>query len=207
MQLRAILRASAHGEVKILLPMISSLDEIRETRKILEEVKKELRITDNRFEEEIEIGVMIEVPSAAMIADLIAQEVDFLSIGTNDLIQYTMAADRGNEHIAHLYQAFNPAVLRMIKMITDAGHNKGVWVGMCGEMAGDALATILLVGLDLDELSVSPFVLPAIKEIIRSITYADAKKITDVVMQMDTSEEIESHLKNILQERFPFLLR
>ncbi len=205
-QLRAILRASAHGEVKILLPMISSIDEIRASKELLEVTKKELRAEDVPFEEALEIGAMIEVPSAALIADLIARETDFLSIGTNDLIQYTLAVDRGNERVAHLYQAFNPAVIRLIKMITEAGHRQGVWVGMCGEMAGDPLATMMLVGLDLDELSVSPLVLPEIKEIIRSITYDDAKQIARHALKQQTASQVMEYLREKMHTHVPNLM-
>ena len=204
-QLRAILRASAYGEVKILLPFVSSLNELHEIKWVLEEIKKQLRLNGMRFAEDIEIGVNIEIPSAAVIADLFAKEVDFLSIGTNDLIQYTLAVDRGNEHIAHLYQSFSPSVLRLIRLTVESGHENGVWVGMCGEMAGDPFATLLLIGLELDELSVSPLVLPEIKEIIRSTTYEEAKEVTEKVFAMTTAEEIEKYLKKIMQDKFPFL--
>jgi len=150
---------------------------------------------------------MIEVPSAAVMTDVIAKKVDFLSIGTNDLIQYTLAADRGNERIAYLYENLPPAVIRLIKQIVDAGHQKGAWVGMCGEMASDPIAIMILVGLGLDELSVSPVALPEIKQIIRSIHYSEAYKVAQKVLKMETAVEIERYLKKIMMKKFKNLLR
>jgi len=169
-QLRAILRASVKGNVKVMFPMISCVEELNQCISLLEDVKAELTRQGCPYNPNIEIGTMIEVPSAAVMTDVIAKKVDFLSIGTNDLIQYTLAADRGNERIAYLYENLPPAVIRLIKQIVDAGHQKGAWVGMCGEMASDPIAIMILVGLGLDELSVSPVALPEIKQIIRSIS-------------------------------------
>ena len=201
-QLRAILRASIMGNVKILIPMISCMEEIYKTKQIIEEVKKELQEKQIPFDKDIEIGVMVEIPSAATMTDIIAEEVDFLSIGTNDLIQYSLAVDRGNVRIAHLYKRLPPAVLRTVKHIVDAGHSKGVWVGMCGEMAADPLATLILLGLDLDELSISPSMLPEVKKIIRTVTFSDAQRFAEKALQMKTSEQIEVYLKNILSTRY-----
>lgn len=201
-QLRAILRSSVMGNVKIMLPMISCLEEIYQAKSILEQVKVELRSQKIPFDENIEIGAMIEIPSAAIMADAIAEEVDFLSIGTNDLIQYTLAVDRGNVHVANLYKRLPPSVLRMIQKIVEAGHEKGVWVGMCGEMAADPLATLILLGLDLDELSVSPSMLPEVKKIIRLVTFEDAEKIADKALEMKTSEQIETYVRNVLSTRY-----
>lgn len=201
-QLRAILRASVMGNVKIMFPMISCLEEVTQAKSVIEQVKKELKSQKIPFDENIEIGVMIEIPSAAILADVIAEEVDFLSIGTNDLIQYTLAVDRGNVRVANLYKRLPPSVLRMIKKIVHDGHNKGVWVGMCGEMAADPLATIILIGLDLDELSVSPSMLPEVKRIIRSVTFEDAEKIAEKALEMKTSDQVETYLRNVLLTRY-----
>ena len=165
-QLRAILRASAYGEVQIMFPMIACVSELRYCRQVLEEVKNELKKQGHAFDNDIPIGAMIEVPSAATTADLIAEECNFLSIGTNDLIQYTTAVDRGNKDLTYLYEPYNPAVLRLIKDTITKGHQKGVWVGMCGEMASDPLMTMVLIGMGLDEFSVSPVSHLTIKEII-----------------------------------------
>lgn len=202
-QLRAMLRASTRRNVRIMFPMVSTLQEIRAAREFVARAKKDLQRQGIPFDASIKIGVMIEVPSAAMMADRLAAEVDFFSIGTNDLIQYMMAVDRDNNAVAPLYQQFNPAVIRTIKMIVDGGHKKNIWVGMCGEMAGDPLATALLVGLGLDELSVVPAVLPEIKKIIRSIKYKDAKKVADAVLSMGDAEEIRTYLSSIVKNKVP----
>jgi phosphotransferase system enzyme I (PtsI) len=201
-QLRAILRASALGNVKILFPMISGIDEVREAKLALEQAKAELAREGIPFNPDIEIGVMIEVPSAALLADKLAQEVDFLSIGTNDLVQYILAVDRGNERISYLYKHLHPAVLRMLKHIINAGHQHGVWVGMCGEMAGDPLSTLLLLGLDLDEFSMSPQAVPEIKKIIRSTDYREAVRITNRVLELETASEVERFMTRIMRKMF-----
>ncbi len=205
-QLRAILRAGVHGPVKILLPMISSLTEVRQCRKFLREVDEELTRERVPHVSEIELGVMIEVPAAALSTDLLARECDFLSIGTNDLVQYALAVDRGNEHIAHLYRPFAPAILRLIKQTIDLGHRAGIWVGMCGEMAGDPLASLLLLGMGLDEFSVSPIVLPEIKHIIRSVRFEEAEQVSRWAMEMATAEEVEDFLREVMTKRFPELM-
>ncbi len=201
-QLRAILRTSAHGNVKILIPMVSCVEEIVQTKNVIDQVKGELISQNKPFDDKIEIGAMIEVPSAAIMADAIAEEVDFLSIGTNDLIQYTVAADRANIKVAHLYKRLPPSVMRIIKNVVDAGHSKGVWVGMCGEMAADPLATLILLGLDLDELSVSPATLLEVKKIIRQVTFSDAQQIAEKALQMKTSEQIETYIRNVMATRY-----
>jgi len=145
---------------------------------------------------------MIEVPSAAIMADVIAEEVDFLSIGTNDLIQYMVAVDRTNVRVAHLYKRLPPSILRIVKNVVEAGHSKGIWVGMCGEMAADPLASLILLGLDLDSLSVSPATLPEIKKIIRSVNYTDARQIAEKALQMKTSEQIEIYIRNVMSTRY-----
>ena len=201
-QLRAILRASVMGNVKIMFPMVSCLEEIFRAKQILDQVKEELKAKKIPYDENIEIGVMIEIPSAAILADVIAEEVDFLSIGTNDLIQYTLAVDRGNVRVANLYKRLPPSVLRIVRSVAVAGHKKGVWVGMCGEMAADPMATLILLGLDLDELSVSPSMLPEVKKIIRSVTFEDAEKVAEKALQMKTSEQIETYIRNVMTTRY-----
>jgi len=205
-QLRAILRASGVGNVKILFPMISGLDEVHECKKALENAKAELQKEGIKYDLDIEIGVIIEVPSAALLADKIAKEVDFLSIGTNDLVQYLLAVDRGNERIAYLYQHLHPAILRMIKQIIMAGHQEGVWVGMCGEMASDPLSTLILVGMDLDEFSVSPIAVPEIKKIIRSTEYREAARIAKKVLQFDRPSEVERFMTKVVRKKFKNLI-
>ncbi|MCR4440278.1 MAG: phosphoenolpyruvate--protein phosphotransferase [bacterium] len=205
-QLRAILRASAHGQARLLLPMISSLDELLQAKRVIAEVKKELDEQGLDYDRDLELGIMIEVPSAALTADQLAAEVDFLSIGTNDLIQYTLAADRGNQRVAHLFEAYHPAVLRLIKHVVEAGHERGIWVGMCGEMASDPLAAMLLVGLDLDELSVSPLDLPRVKEIVRAISYEDARKVAEEVLRLRSAADIKAYLQGVMRQKFPDLL-
>ncbi len=204
-QLRALLRASTRRNVRIMFPMVSTVTEVRRARAQLKAVKADLRSQGIPFDEEMKIGVMIEVPAAAIMADAIAAEVDFLSIGTNDLIQYLLAVDRDNAAVADLYQQFNPAVLRTVKTIIDAGHRRNVWVGMCGEMAGDPLATILLVGLGLDEFSTVPTTLPEIKKIIRSVRVKDARRVADRALTLETDEEIRTFLARTTRKLIPEL--
>jgi phosphotransferase system enzyme I (PtsI) len=204
--LRAILRASTQKNVRIMFPMVSTIQEIRRAREMVSRAKKELDARGLPYDPGIKIGIMIEVPAAAVLAEEMAGEADFLSIGTNDLIQYLMAVDRDNAAVAPLYQQFNPAVLRTIRHIIDAGHRKGVWVGMCGQMAGDPLATVLLVGLGIDELSVIPSVLPEIKKVILSIKYKEAKKVADKSLAMSTEQEIREHLSSIIKNKVPEIL-
>jgi len=177
-QLRALLRASVLGNLKIMIPMITTVSEVKKVKIIIEEVKREMKSKGLPFNKKTPLGVLIEVPSAALAADLISKEVDFLSIGTNDLIQYTLAADRGNENVSYIYEPMNPAILRLIDYVVKAAHRAGKPVSMCGEMASDPAYTKLLVGMDLDELSMSSISIPKIKKIIRTITYKDAKKFT-----------------------------
>ncbi|RYD60204.1 MAG: phosphoenolpyruvate--protein phosphotransferase, partial [Verrucomicrobiaceae bacterium] len=171
-QLRAILRASAAGNVRMMYPMISGVDEVRRANVILEECRQELLAEGKPFNPEMEVGAMIEIPSAALSADLIAKEVDFFSIGTNDLIQYAIAVDRLNEHIAHLYEPTHPSIIRLIRMIVDAGHAHSLWVGVCGEMAGDIVLTPLLLGLGVDELSTGAALVPRVKRAVQSLDIA-----------------------------------
>lgn len=202
-QLRAILRASTRKNVSVMFPMVSSIKEVRNAKRFVEEAMDQLRKAGVPFDEKIKIGVMVEVPAAAVIAEDLAKEVNFLSIGTNDLIQYLLAVDRGNDVVSGLYQEFHPAVLRFLRRIIERGKRKDVWVGMCGEMAGDPLATILLLGLGLDEFSVVPNVLPEIKKIIRSVKYKEAKKIAKHVMTLETEDEVKACLRGIMKDKFP----
>ncbi|GBF12518.1 MULTISPECIES: phosphoenolpyruvate--protein phosphotransferase [Tepidibacillus] len=194
-QLRAILRASVFGNIKLMYPMIASLQELRQANQVLEEVKQELINEKVPFNPEMEVGMMIEIPAAAIIADQLAKEVDFFSIGTNDLIQYTMAADRMNEQVSYLYQPFNPAVLRLIHMVIQAAHKEGKWAGMCGEMAGHLTAIPILLGMGLDEFSMSASsVLPA-RSLIRKLNVSEMKNVAQKVLQMETAEEIKEYVE------------
>jgi len=200
LQLRAILRASVHGKLKLMYPMISGIDELRQANAILKEVKDELTVGGVSFDQDIEVGAMIEVPSAAMTADLLAQEVNFFSIGTNDLIQYSLAVDRTNEKVAYLYDPAHPAVLRMIKNVIDAAHGAGIWVGMCGEMAGEPAFALILLGLGLDEFSIPPQLIPEIKCTIRSINIKEAQEIARKVLTLSTGKEVEEYSQSKLRE-------
>ncbi len=201
-QLRAILRASIGGGVKLLFPMISGLSELRHAKTILEECRTELRKENIAFDEKMAIGVMIEVPSAAIIADLLAKEVDFFSLGTNDLVQYTIAADRGNEHIAHLYEPTHPAVLRLIKMTVQAAHSANIWVGVCGEMGGDIALTPLLIGLGVDELSCGSAVLPRVKHAVRSLNAAACRKLADEALETDSGITILARSEEVARAHY-----
>jgi len=193
-QLRAILRASAYGEVKIMYPMISAVEQLREANQILAEVKEDLRAEDIDFDGDLEVGMMIEVPAAAMIADILAQETDFFSIGTNDLIQYTTATDRMNEQIADLYQPFHPAILRLIKRVVEAAHAEGNWAGMCGEMAGDKRLAPFLLGVGLDEFSMSAVSIPEVKDQIRAMSLDEAQEIAKEALSYSTAHQVEEFL-------------
>lgn len=201
-QLRAILRASALGSVRIFFPMISGVAEIRAVKLILEEAKKELRSEGKLFDEHIEIGIMIEIPSAVIIADLLAREVDFFSVGTNDLIQYSLAIDRTNEHLAHLYEPLHPAVLRSLKMIVDAAHAAGIDACMCGEMAGEAEYLPILLGLGFDELSMNGISIPRVKKILRRCSLAEAEMLVSKALTFSTAAEIDAFLKSEITAHF-----
>ncbi len=205
-QLRAILRASAVGNVKLMFPMISGTAELRRALAVLDECKRELRAAGTPFEEEMHIGAMIEIPSAAICSDAIAQEVDFFSIGTNDLIQYTIAVDRVNERIAHLYEPSHPAVLRLINMVGEAAHKHDIWFGVCGEMAGDIELTPLLLGLGVDELSVSPALVPRVKSAIRGLSREECRALVREVLSLDTPAEILQRSAGLARERYGGLL-
>lgn len=189
-QLRAILRASAFGKLKIIFPMIISVEEIRILKSEIELLKEQLRRKKINFDEKIQIGIMVETPSAAINAHHLAKEVDFFSIGTNDLTQYTLAVDRGNELIAHIYNPMSPSVLNLIKRVIDASHSEGKWTGMCGEFAGDKSAACLLLGMGLDEFSMSAIAIPKIKWIIRKTKFSEAKKLAEEVLSQSTTEDV-----------------
>jgi phosphotransferase system enzyme I (PtsI) len=199
-QLRAILRASVYGNLKLMYPMISGIEELRQANKILEEAKEELKNKDIPHNKDIEVGVMIEVPSAAMTADILALEADFFSIGTNDLIQYSLAVERINEKVAYLYEPAHPAVLRMIKNIVDAAHEANINVGMCGEMAGEPNFALILLGLGLDEFSVPPLSIPELKYIIRSITMKQARETAKEALKLSTGKEVKDYTAEKLKE-------
>ena len=200
-QLRAVLRASAFGKLAVMFPMIISVEEIRELKSVLETLKAELRAEGKAFDENIQVGVMVETPSAAVNAKFLAKEVDFFSIGTNDLTQYTLAVDRGNELISHLYNPMSPSVLGLIKQVIDASHAEGKWTGMCGELAGDERATLLLLGMGLDEFSMSAISVPRIKKLIRHVNYQEVKALADEVLQKPTAAEIEQLIQAFLAEK------
>ena len=200
-QLRAVLRASAFGKLAVMFPMIISVEEIRELKSVLETLKAELRAEGKAFDENIQVGVMVETPSAAVNAKFLAKEVDFFSIGTNDLTQYTLAVDRGNELISHLYNPMSPSVLGLIKQVIDASHAEGKWTGMCGELAGDERATLLLLGMGLDEFSMSAISVPRIKKLIRHVNYQEVKALADEALQKPTATEIEQLIQAFLAEK------
>ena len=194
-QLRALYRASVHGKLRIMFPMISSLEELLAAKEVVAEVKDELKAEEVAFADDVEVGMMIEIPSAAVISDILAKHVDFFSIGTNDLIQYTCAVDRMNQKISHLYNQFNPAVLRLIKTVIDNAHKEGKWVGMCGESAGDQRMIPILLGFGLDEFSMSPIsILPA-RKLITSVSYEDMQNFANEVLSMGTAKEIKAHVE------------
>jgi len=189
-QLKAIFRAAVFGEVRLLLPMLATYDELLTSKRMIEEAIQCLENEDKEYNRNVELGVMIEVPSLAVMADVIAKEVDFFSIGTNDLIQYSMAVDRGNREVAHLYNPLHPAILRTLKFVSDAAKKEGIKLFMCGEMAGDPFSLPVLLGLGLDELSMNPQSIPVLKTLIRSISMADAKKFMQKVLQQTTSKAV-----------------
>jgi len=199
-QLRAILRAGAHGPVRILFPMISSVEEILQVKELLTQVKEELQQEGKVFDPWMPVGAMIEVPAAVWLADRLAKEVDFFSIGTNDLIQYILAVDRNNRKVAPLYEPLHPAVLTAIASAVQAAKRAGKRVSMCGEMAADPLCTLVLLGMGLDELSMEPFFVPVIKRLIRSLSYVAAQRLTQDVLQMETVQEVKGHLFKELKQ-------
>ncbi|MEI7590080.1 MAG: phosphoenolpyruvate--protein phosphotransferase [Deltaproteobacteria bacterium] len=202
MQLRAIVCAAQYGKIKILFPMISGIEEIREAKNIYNDVRRELIDEGRSISDDIELGVMIEVPSAVIIAEELAKEVDFFSIGTNDLIQYALAIDRVNENVTYLYEPLHPAILRLIKMVTEVGHKAGIKVAMCGEMAGDPINTLILLALRIDELSMYPLAIPRIKRIIRAATIKEADALLNEVLLLPTAKEIKECVTNYMYDKF-----
>ena len=200
-QLRALLRASAFGDIHIMYPMIASVEEVKAANAMLDECKEELMAEGVAFNTDIKVGIMIEVPAAAVISPILAKYVDFFSIGTNDLCQYTLAVDRMNEAIGNLYQPLHPGVLRLIKHVIDASHEQGKFTGMCGELAGDPVATMILLGLGLDEFSMTASSIPLIKNILRSVTKAECEEFAQKALTMDTAEEITAYAKSLLAEK------
>lgn len=200
-QLRAIYRASHYGNLKIMFPMISSIEEVREAKKIAKEVRKELKKEEIPFLEDVEVGIMVEIPAVAVHARAFAKEVDFFSIGTNDLIQYTTAVDRGNQNISHLYNQYHPAVLRLIKMTIDGGHKEGIWVGMCGEVAGDKKLVPVLLAMGLDEFSMSSGSILRARSQIRDTSKEEVEKHIDIILNLSTAEDVENYIdKDILKK-------
>jgi len=205
-QLRAILRASAVGNIKIMFPMISGLEELRRAKAVLAECKDELRRSGIPFGKEIEVGAMIEIPSAAICANALAPEVDFFSIGTNDLIQYTLAVDRVNEKLAHLYEPTHPAILRLLKMIAEAAHANHIWVGVCGEMAGDVALIPLLLGLGMDELSAGATLVPRVKRAVQSLAIPECRELVEKTLKLNTASEILARCLELADKRYGDLL-
>lgn len=201
-QLRAILRASAYGNIKIMYPMVSSIEELREANKLLNEAKVQLDAENISYNKDLEVGIMVEVPSVAIISDLFAREVDFFSIGTNDLIQYTTAVDRGNRQIVHLYNQFHPAILRLIKLTIDNGHKEGIWIGMCGEAAGDPKLIPILIGMGLDEFSMSPMSILKARWIVRNTSKKDMEIHVEKLINMLTAEEVENYIDENINIEF-----
>jgi len=202
-QLRAIYRASAFGKVRIMFPMISQFEEVIQAKAICAEVMEDLSAEHVEFDQTVELGIMIETPSAVAIADQLGKEVDFFSIGTNDLIQYTMAVDRGNAKIAHLYQNLHPAIIRSIKQTVDAARKREIHVSVCGEMCGDPLSMLVLIGLQIDEFSASPYMIPEIKRMIRSVTFDECRSLVKRIMRYRTAGEIETAISKFLEAKVP----
>jgi phosphotransferase system enzyme I (PtsI) len=205
-QLAAILRASASGNLKILFPMISGVEQLRRAKEIVGQVQEDLKARGLSYDAKIPVGVMIEVPSAVMVADSLAQEADFFSIGTNDLIQYTLAVDRGNEQVAELFDPFHPAVLKLIQQVVQAGHRAPISVAICGELCAEPLAAMLLLGLGLDEFSMSSISIPQIKKVIRSVTMDEARAVAAHVLELETSQKIKTYLMEQSRRLYPDFL-
>jgi phosphotransferase system enzyme I (PtsI) len=202
-QLRALLRASAHGKIKIMFPLVSGVQELRQVKTLVREVRLELDAAGIAHNKDLQIGIMIEVPSAAVIADLLATEADFFAIGTNDLIQYSLAIDRGNENVSYLYEPLHPAILRLVKGVIDAGKRAGIPVEMCGEMASDPIYAIVLLGLGLEIFSMNPSSIPIIKNVVRSVRYRDCRRIAEIALTKKTAQEIEEFVIESVAMRFP----
>ena len=205
-QLRAILRASAEGNIKLMYPMISGLDELKQANEMLDQCRSELRSANIPFDDTMEVGAMIEVPSAVLVADALARHTDFFSIGTNDLIQYSLAVDRLNERITHLYEPTHPAIVRLIKATVDAAHQRGTWVGVCGEMAGDPVLVPLLLGLGVDELSAAVMVVPRIKFLIRRVKMSEARELAEFALRCESGSEILARCQLLVSQIAPSLV-
>jgi phosphotransferase system enzyme I (PtsI) len=205
-QLRAIVRASAGGNVKIMYPMISGLDELVQANAVLEEVRRELKHEGHPMDEECEVGIMVETPAAVIIARELASHVDFFSIGSNDLVQYTLAADRGNEKVAYLYEPLHPAVLRLIMQTIQVAKESGIWVGLCGEMSSDLVCAFLLLGMGIDELSASPYVVPEIKEMVRTVYFSEAKDIAEQALEAFDPADVRRLVMDCIGKEFPDML-
>jgi phosphotransferase system enzyme I (PtsI) len=205
-QLRAILRASTYENIKLMYPMVSNVDEVLQANVFLEEAKQELRERGQPFNEDLEVGVMIEVPSAAITANLIAPQVDFVSLGTNDLVQYTLAVDRVNERVAYLYEPTHPAIIRLIKSTIDVGHEHGIWVGICGEMAANPLMAPLLMGLGIDEFSMSPSAVPLVKASIRSVRFHEAEELAQLVLTSESAPKVLQLCRQLIERVSPEIL-
>lgn len=202
-QLRALLRASAFGKLKIMFPLVSGVQELRQVKTLIREIKNELDAEGVKYNPDLQIGIMIEVPSAAIIADFLATESDFFAIGTNDLIQYSLAIDRSNENVSYLYEPLHPALLRLIKSVIEAGKRAGIPVSMCGEMASDPIYAVVLLGLGLEVFSMNPSNIPVIKNVVRSVRYRDCRRIADIALQKKTAQEIEEFVIESVAMRFP----
>jgi len=202
-QLKGILRASSHGKLRILFPMISGIEEIRRAKAILEEVKRGLSKSRVSYDRGIKIGAMIEIPSASITADLLAREVDFFSIGTNDLIQYALAVDRINEHVSYLYEPLHPAILRIVRIVVQSAHQAGIPIAICGEMAAEPLDVLVLLGLGLDEFSMNPVSIPKTKKILRLVRYEETRSLGEKLFRFSTATEIKRYLRGWVAERFP----
>ena len=202
-QLRAILRASVHGKVRLMFPMISGMAELRTCKRILREVQEGLTQEGVAFDRELEVGIMVETPSAVLLADFLADEVDFFSIGTNDLIQYCLAVDRGNEHVAYLYDPLHPAILRAIKAVCQAANDKNVDVCLCGEMAAEPIYALVLLGLGLHELSMNPASIPRVKRVIRQVSRSDGEKLVEKLLTLKTVKEVSNCLDQEMRRRLP----
>jgi phosphoenolpyruvate-protein phosphotransferase (PTS system enzyme I) len=202
-QLRALLRASAYGKIKIMFPLVSGIQELRQAKALVKEIKTQLDAEGEAYDPNLQIGIMVEIPAAAMIADMLATETDFFAIGTNDLIQYALAIDRGNENVSYLYEPLHPAVLRLIKYVIEAGKKAGIQVSMCGEMAADPLYAIVLLGLGLEIFSMNPSNIAVIKNVIRAVRYKDCRRMAELALEKKTAQEIEEFIIESVAMKFP----
>jgi phosphotransferase system enzyme I (PtsI) len=202
-QLRGLLRASVHGRMRIMFPMISGVGELREARAVLEESKAEIAEEGIPFDPSVPVGIMVEMPSAVMVADMLAKEADFLSIGTNDLIQYALAIDRVNEHVGYLYHPLHPAILRMIRYVVDAGHAAGIRVGVCGEMAGEPMFAVVLLGLGIDEMSMNSTAIPVVKSVLRGTNLQTARDVAERTLGLPTAEDVERYVHEHMSKSYP----